>query len=256
MAHKYYSGDKNQAPRADYQESKKYIPSLEVGEYEQYKKKQIKKGGVCVSCSLKNRHLSRYRVVRSLPPGRGGALRSPSVPAASSPTRLQEEGEEAQGVRQLRRVSRLRGSRGQDTAQTGQESLVLHQELTCPRQAGEELQSAQAEVGLLQTAGHPSLPGRIPRPGGLEGISPVHRVPGQVLQSPQQLQEDVQVLTERLSQPRASPPCQGVSPGLDQDAREEVGVQRADRLGLHHLQQLHQRQGEQRGEQDQARTVL
>ena len=47
MAHKYYSGDKNQAPRADYQESKKYIPSLEVGEYEQYKKKQIKKGGVC-----------------------------------------------------------------------------------------------------------------------------------------------------------------------------------------------------------------
>ena len=45
MAHKHCCGDKTNAGRADYQDTKKYIPSLEVGEYEQYKKKQIKKGG-------------------------------------------------------------------------------------------------------------------------------------------------------------------------------------------------------------------
>ena len=54
MAHKYCCGDKTKAPRADYQETKKYIPSLEVGEYEQYKKKQIKKGGLYLFvCNLK-----------------------------------------------------------------------------------------------------------------------------------------------------------------------------------------------------------
>ena len=149
MAHKYYSGDKSQAPRADYQDSKKYIPSLEVGEYEQYKKKQIKKGGVCVSCSLKNRHLSRYRVVRSLPPGRGGTIRTSTISPAASPARLQEEREEAEGVRQLRCQPRLRGSRGEAEPSdgAGQAGLVLHQELSlsCPR-------PCQAEVKLIQTS--------------------------------------------------------------------------------------------------------
>ena len=32
-----------------YQDSKRYIPSLEVGEYEQYKKKQTNKGGWSLS---------------------------------------------------------------------------------------------------------------------------------------------------------------------------------------------------------------
>ena len=188
-------------------------------------------------------------VGRSVPAGRGGAVRRPALCPPPAPPRLPEEGAEAEGVRQLRRVSRLRGPRGQDTAQTGQESLVLHQELPCPRQAGEELQSAQAEVVLLQTALALLTSGRIQRTGGLEGVAEMYGVPQQVVQQgPQSAQEDVQVVTERLSVTRASPARQGVPPGLAEEAGEEVRVQRAHGLGLHHVQQLHQRHPAQAGQ--------
>ena len=195
----------HRAPRADYQESKKYVPSLEVGEYEQYKKKQIKKGGLC-SCKPPP-DIPDYGVSRSLPPGRGGTVRAPALRPAASPARIQEEREEAEGLRQLRRQPRLRGSRG-ETEQAdgaGQEGLLLHQEPPRPH-------PAQAEVALLQTT-LALPPARLPRQGGLERLTEVHSVPGQILPSFQQLQKDVPTVPERLdvSQqdnvrlPRASP---------------------------------------------------
>ena len=46
MAHKYGYGDHQKPLRSEYQQdSKKYIPSQEIGEYEHYKKRQVKKGG-------------------------------------------------------------------------------------------------------------------------------------------------------------------------------------------------------------------
>ena len=117
-----------------HQETKKYIPSLEVGEYEQYKKKQIKKGGWSWAGSTARCVWLLLCCCRSLPSRRGGSVRASPLRPAAAPARLQEEREEAEGLRELRRQPRLRGSRGeaQPTGGARQTGLVLHQEPSLP----------------------------------------------------------------------------------------------------------------------------
>ena len=254
-----------------YQDSKRYIPSLEVGEYEQYKKKQTKKGGWSLSLffaaykfpvSMWGHFRERFRedrldlvscdnckmncVARSLPPGRGGTVRPPTLRPAATPARLQEEREEAEGVRQLRCQPRLWGSRGETEPSdgAGQTGLLLHQELPLTRP-----RPGQAEVQLLQTSLALSPVWRLPRQGRLERFPQVHPVSGQILPSFQQLQKDFEMFPQRLDVSQQDnvrlPRASSLPPAAEgEETREEVGAEREYRLGLHQLQQLHHHQGD------------